>query len=201
MIRPLICEWGDIEHEKDAAEMIAKNGLEGHRVMVFDGSIHLEMRVFWCAKTPGESPHHQTELKEYPGWYKRSLVMFSNSEKFSEKDFDSIKQTARENLINPDHMFDNSKRWATPNEISLEQRQRIAEMVLDLKLEIPDVPKWLFPIPVAAIGEVPQHSAGRYASFLCEFTDEFAVIVNLNWSLAERDATEEEIEILEEQLK
>ena len=200
MIRPLICEWGDTEHEKYAAEMIAKTGLEGHRVMVFDGSVYLEMMAFWCAKTPGESPHHQTESEEYPGWYKHSLVMFSRSEKYSEKDFDSIKQIAQENIVNPYRMFDNSKRWATPNEISLEQRQRVAKMVLDLKFGIPDVPTWLFPIPVAAIGEVPQHSAGRYASFLCELTDEFAVKVNLNWSLADRDATEEEIEILEEQL-
>jgi hypothetical protein len=201
MIRPLICEWGDTEHEKYAAEMIAKTGLEGHRVMVFDGSVYLQMMAFWCTKTPGESLHHQTELEEYPGWFDHNVMMFSRSEKYSEEDSDSIKQIAQENIINPYRMFGNSKRGSNPNEISLEQRQRVAEMVLDLKLEIPDVPNWLFPIPVAAIGEVPQHCAGSYASFLCPLSDELAVKVDLTWWLDHRDATDEEIEILEEQLK
>ena len=200
MIRPMICEW-DAEIEREIAKDLAVTGLEDHRVMVFDGSVYLQMMAFWCTRTPGESLHHQTELEEYPGWYEHNVVMFSRSGKYSEEDFDLIKQIAQENIVNPYHMFGNSKRWANPNEISLEQRQRVAEMVLDLKLEIPDVPKWLFPIPVAAIGEVPQHCAGSYASFLCPLSDELAVKVNLTWWLDHRDATNEEIEILEEQLQ
>jgi hypothetical protein len=200
MIRPMICEW-DVEIEREIAKDLAVTGLEDHRVMVFDGSVYLQMMAFWCTKTPGESLHHRTELEGYPGWYDHNVLMFSRSEKYSEEDFDSIKQIAQENIINPYRMFGNSKRGSTPNEISLEQRQRVAEMVLDLKLEIPDVPNWLFPIPVAAIGEVPQHCAGSYASFLCPLSDELAVKVDLAWCLDHRDATEEEIEILEEQLK
>ena len=200
MIRPMICEW-DAEIEREIAKDLAVTGLEDHRVMVFDGSVYLRMMAYWCRNTPGESPHHQSESKEYPGWYSYNTVMFSQSKNYSEEDFESIKRIAQETIINPSHMFRKSKTFGNPSEISLAQREHVAKMVLNLNLEIPDVPNWLFPIPVAAIGEVPQHCAGAYGSFLCPLSDDLAVEVDLSWWLAHRDATDEEIEILEEQLK
>jgi hypothetical protein len=207
MIRPLICEWGNIEHEKYAAEMIAKSGLEGHRVMVFDGTYGLMPNANWFRNRPSDDPLQRNKSEKYRGWFPYRTASFrraltSNVSAFSsiywdDRENSSVAQFAKQVVMNSYYRASGD----SPAELNETQRQKISEGISELVVQTPELPDWLFPSPVAAIGEIPLPFFGECGSVSCPVTEEFALEIKIEWRLQSRDATAEEIEILEEQLR
>jgi hypothetical protein len=206
MIRPLVCEW-DADIEREIAKDLAITGLEGHRVMVFDGSYSLMPNANWFRNRPSDDPLQINKSEKYPGWFPYRSANFrraltSNVSAFSpiyweDKENSSVAQFATQVVMNSYYRGSGE----SPAELSETQRQKISEAISELEVQIPKLPEWLFPTPVAAIGEIPVPFFGECGSVICPVTEEFALEIEVHWRLQSRDATEEEIEILEEQLK
>jgi hypothetical protein len=180
--------------------------LDEQTVRVFDGSWDLMPFVYWLRNRPGDTPRQQWE--EPNGWYFYCVASFaksaeSNWHAFSEvssKDFEiaSFVHGIQEVVLGSHYrqIFD------APRELSIEHRQAVAQEISNLEIRFPKLPGWLGSTPVTVIGDVPslwRENCGE--DIIYPLTEEFALKIHIQCSLHYRAATEEEIEILEEQLK
>lgn len=164
-------------------------------------------RAFWFRNRPSDEPMQFDKSEKYPGWFRYRTAGFLQNLTSNVSPFSSIFWEDRENcsvtqfamqVVMNSHYRGHGE---APTELTLIQRQKIADAISTLELKAPELPEWLFPTPVAAIGEIPVPDSGECGSVICPITEEFALEIEIQWSLHYRDATKEEIAILEEQLK
>ncbi len=217
MNRVIFREW-DYDLRRVVETEPVTSDLDEQTVRVFDGSWDLMPFVYWLRNRPGEKPGQQQE--QFPGWYFYCVASFvktagSNWHAFSNtssKNFEivSFVQEIQQVILGSHYrqVFDApaelsiGQRERFAQKISNGQRERFAQKISNLKVQFPELPEWLGSTPVTVIGDVPslwRENCGD--SVICSLTDEFALELHIQCSLHYRSATEEEIEILEEQLK
>ena len=199
---------------------IKKTGLqdkiEDHFVRVINGSWTFRITASWYRNQPSSSPIgkpvlekrlEQQKLEKYEQWFFYAPAEFKKKLGFADsafpflhfpqgQGFDFLRGVCYAVALNAPIQAT----WDSPNEISAQKRQELANLIQDMALCYPEYPEWAASFPVAILGDSFRFWWNDAGTVLCPVNTEWALELSIAAGLHSRKPTAQEIQLIEKAL-
>ena len=188
-----------------------QNKIEDHLVRVVDGSWTFMIQTAWYRNEANTSPAENRlvppETQKYDQWFfyapaqfKKKLGFADNAFPFlhfaANQGFDFLRGICYAIILNAPIQ----STWDSPNEISGQKRQEIADLIQPMPLNYPDQPTWADALPVAILGNSFRFGWNEAGSVFCAINEEWALELSITAGLHNRKPTDQEIRQIEKAL-
>ena len=192
---------------------IKKTGLQDGNsywfIHVMDGSWGLGTHANWYRNRPNprlsRDPLLGQKVEGGKQWFFYSTAGFlknhnSNWSAFQhfspDKNFDFLRGFSCAVVLNA-HV---RPTWDSPDEISREKREEIADLVENMPLKYPEYPVWAESFPIAVLGDLIRYWRDEAGSVFCPINEEWALEISIMAWLDYRKPTDQEIQMIENAL-
>jgi hypothetical protein len=194
---------------------IKKTGLQDHiknnLVRVIDGSWAFLIIAYWYRNQPNTRPTNNPfptqRVEKYDQWFFYSTAQFKKESGVddrafpflhfeSDKGFDFLRGVCYAVVLNARV----KATWDSPDDITWEKRQEIAELIENMPLSYPEYPVWADSFPIAILGDSFRFWRNDAGSVFCQINEEWALEISIEAVLHNRKPTDQEIQMIEKAL-
>jgi hypothetical protein len=188
-----------------------QNKIEDHLVRVIDGSWTFMIEAAWYRNQANTRPTGKLVsdqgLEKYDQWFFYATAQFKKKLGFADsafpflhfesgQGFDFLRGVCYAIVLNSPIQAT----WDSPNEISGQKRQEMADSIQSMPLTYPEYPTWANVFPVAILGDSFRFGWNEAGAVFCPITEEFALELSITAGLNNRKPTIQEIQLIEKAL-